>query len=347
MTDKLKLIGAWLPLIIGIAVMIGLPKTVELYSVITATIFASMAILALSLGLVWGYAGILCFGQAAFFGIGGYTYAVSAINFGGSTEAVFIALVVPALFAALLGYFVFYGRISDVYLGVITLTVTLILFKLLNSTAGDQYKIGEAPLGGFNGIPGAPTLNWPGNTGELLSPEQIFYVAIAVLLIAYYGCKALLASHFGRVVVAVRENERRAELIGYDVRFVKLMIFTVGGLIAGAAGIMFASCVFVSPTMFSLAYNAQIIIWVIVGGLGTLIGPIIGCVLVQGLTTYLGTTNSVDPNLVLGIVFVLFVLLVPKGLVPLLRDWGLRRLGSVKKPPSAESKSTSIGGQVL
>ena len=95
----------------------------------------------------------------------------------------------------------------------------------------------------------------------------------------------MLRSRFGRVVMAIRENELRAELLGYDVRLHKLGIFTLGGAMAGLAGVLFANCVFVSPTMFSLSYAAQVIIWVIVGGLGTLVGPVIGCILVQMLTT--------------------------------------------------------------
>ena len=125
----------------------------ELFALINATVFVSMAVLALSLGLVWGFGGILCFGQTAFFGLGGYTYAVAAINFGDTTWAVPLALLLPTLVAAALGYLMFYGRISDVYMGVITLTTTLILFKFANSTAGDEWNIGAAPLGGFNGIP--------------------------------------------------------------------------------------------------------------------------------------------------------------------------------------------------
>lgn len=120
------------------------------------TVFAAMAILALSLGFIWGYGGILCFGQTSFFGLGAYAYAIAAINFGDSTPAIVLAVLLPVIFAALLGYFMIYGGVSDVYLGVITLTVSLILLNLVNSTAGDFYKIGSARLGGFNGIPGCP-----------------------------------------------------------------------------------------------------------------------------------------------------------------------------------------------
>ena len=174
--------------LIAIAIILLLPQLLELYFVINATIYVSMAILALSLALVWGFGGILCFGQAAFFGLGGYTYAVAAINLGDSNFPVLLAIALPAGFAALLGYFVFWGRLSDVYLGVITLTVALILFKFFNSTAGDAYKIGNAALGGFNGIPSTPPLNLPWDSAAQLAPEQIWYVA------ARYCCCSIISA---------------------------------------------------------------------------------------------------------------------------------------------------------
>ncbi len=337
MSRLLPMLGNIAVLLAGLAVLFGLPAFAETYVIINATIFASFAILALSLALIWGYAGILCFGQAAFFGLGGYTYAVAAINFGDTTGAAALAVALPALFAALLGYFMFWGRISDVYLGVITLTVSLILYRFVNQTAGEQWNIGEAPLGGFNGIPSTPILNWPGRPGEQLAPENIFSLAAGLLILVYFGCKALLATRFGRVVVAIRENEARVALLGYDTRRYKLAIFVVGGALAGLSGLMFANSVFVSPTMFSLPVSGQIIIWVIIGGLGTLIGPVIGCILMQILTNWLGTLNQVpgfgwiDPNLVLGVILMVFVLLVPRGLMALFAD-GWRRVRALAFP---------------
>jgi branched-chain amino acid transport system permease protein len=305
--------------VVGVLALVLLPVLVESFTLLELTIYVIMSILALSLAFIWGYGGILCFGQAAFFGIGAYTYAIASINFGESTGAVLLAVAVPALFALALGSFMFYARISDVYLGVITLTVSLILFNLVNSTAGDQYRIGSAPLGGFNGIPAIPTLNVPFMPEIPLDPTQIFQVCVAALMLVYYGLRWLLASHFGRVVVGIRENERRAELLGYDTRRYKLGAFVIGGGIAGLSGCLFANWgAFTSPTVFGLAQSAQIIIWIIVGGLGTLIGPIIGCFLIQWLTSYLGALNLINSNLVLGAVLVAFVLGVPKGLVPTL-----------------------------
>jgi ABC-type branched-subunit amino acid transport system permease subunit len=320
--------------VIGALAAIVLPQVLELYTLINATVFVSLAVLALSLGLIWGFGGILCFGQTAFFGLGGYTYALAAINFGDSTGAVPIALLVPTVFAAALGYLMFYGRIGDVSVGVITLTTTLILFKFVNSTAGDEWKIGTAPLGGFNGIPGTPPLNLPFDPASQLTPEQIFVIAIVCLVLCYAAAKLFLSTRLGRVAVAIRENELRAELLGYDVRLHKLVLFSLGGLIAGLAGILFANCVFVSPTMFSLSYAGQVIIWVLVGGLGTLIGPIIGCMLVQVVTTWAGTLPGVDPGLLLGVVLILAVVGVPKGLLPTLSGgfgWLARRRAAARK----------------
>jgi ABC-type branched-subunit amino acid transport system permease subunit len=299
-----------------------LPDALELFALINATVFVSMAVLALSLGLVWGFGGILCFGQTSFFGLGAYAYAVAAINFGDTTWAVPLALIVPTLAAAALGYLMFFGRVGDVFMGVLTLTVTLILFAFTNSTAGDEWTIGRAALGGFNGMPGTPLLNLPLRPDIPLTPQQVFAVAVICLALCYAMSKLLLRSRFGRVAVAIRENELRAELLGYDVRLHKLGLF--GGAMAGLAGILFANCVFVSPTMFSLSYAGQVIIWVLVGGLGTLVGPMIGCILVQALTSYAGTVSALDPNLALGIVLMVTVLGMPKGLLPGIGGWLVR-----------------------
>ncbi|RLM27012.1 urea ABC transporter [Brenneria alni] len=299
----------------GLAILV-LPVTLDLYSLINSTIYVSLALFALSMALIWGHGGILCFGQSMFFGLGAYAYAVAGINLGDSTWAIVAAIAVPMIFAVILGYFVFYGRLSDIYFGVITLTVTLILFKLANSTSGDAWRIGKARLGGFNGMPDTPPLNMPFDPTTPLSPEAVFMLAVCALVAGYVLCKCLMGSRFGRIVAGVRENEARAELLGYDARLLKLAVFAIGAGIAGVAGLLFATSVFVSPSVFSLSNSAQVLIWVVVGGVGTLMGPIIACLLLQLLSAYLGTLGWIDPNIVLGGVLILFVLLMPRGLLP-------------------------------
>ena len=312
--------GVWFGCAVAAAAAVAAPMVLDLFQVMQLTVFLAMAVLALSLGFIWGYGGILCFGQTSFFGLGAYAYAVAAINFGGSTPAILIAVLVPVLFAAALGYFMIWGGISDVYLGVITLTVSLILFNLVNSTAGDAYRIGDARLGGFNGIPGVPTFNWP-FTSVILMPGQAFIVTAFALIAVYLGLRLLIASSFGRVVVAIRENEGRAALLGYDTRVYKLATFVIGGGTAGLAGALYVNWgAFVSPTIFALALSAQIIIWVIVGGLGTLVGPVIGCVLIQWMVTRIGAQQALDANFALGAILIVFVVVVPKGIAPTIRD---------------------------
>jgi ABC-type branched-subunit amino acid transport system permease subunit len=149
----------------------------------------------------------------------------------------------------------------------------------------------------------------------------------------------VLGTRFGAVVVAIRENETRAELLGFDSRYYKLGIFTIAGAMAGTAGVLFANCVFVSPNMFNLQTNGQLIIWIIIGGVGTLIGPVIGCFLALMLSNYLGTVNQsggltwLDPNLMMGVLLTVFVLLMRKGLLPLLISGFDRALLSIARQP--------------
>jgi branched-chain amino acid transport system permease protein len=311
----------------GLVLMFGLPRIFDLFGIVQITVFAAMAMFALSQGYLWGYGGIMSFGQAAFLGLGGYAYAVAAINVGESTLPVAIAVATPMVFAGLLGYFMFYGRISDAYIGVITLTVSVILFELVNSTSGSAYHIGSAELGGFNGIPSVPPLNIPGDPSSPLDPEQTWYASMGSLIAVYILLRALLASRFGRVVVAIRENETRAMLLGYDPRLYKLASFVISAGVAGLAGCLFTNWgAFISPTVFGLTTSAQVIIYVLVGGLGTLLGPMLGAVAIQFLIIQAGSQSVVDPNLGLGIVLVAFVLLVPQGVVPVVRDKLLPRL---------------------
>ena len=305
----------------GVLFTLAAPSVLELFTIINLSTAIALAILALSLGLIWGYGGILCFGQTAFFGIGAYAYTIASVNFGGSSWAILLAILAAAAFAAVLGYFMFYGRVSDVYMAVITLTVTLILYSLLRRTSGPEYKIGNALLGGFNGV-NSPPLNLPWAPYTPLYPEHVFYVGMAVLIIGYVLCAWLVQTHFGRVAVAIRENELRAELIGYDTRLYKLVLFTIGGAVAGAGGIIFCNGVGrITPDVFNLYNSALAIIWVIVGGRGTLVGPVLGSFALFYLTTWLGTQGTVNNNLVLGLILIVFVLAVPKGILPTFISW--------------------------
>jgi ABC-type branched-subunit amino acid transport system permease subunit len=332
--------------VVGLALLIALPIALDLYTLLQITLYTIFAILALSLAFIWGYGGILCFGHSAFFGLGAYAYAVAAINMGESTGPLVLAILLPAALAAGLGYFMFYARITDVYVGVITLTVTLIFYNVVNSTAGADYHIGQALLGGYNGIPNIPSLNIPFNPDDTLEPEGMFVLCTGLLLVTYFGLHGLLATRFGRVLVAIRENEQRVEFLGYDARLHKLVAFSIGGGIAGLAGCLFASWGnYVSPGIFSVVQSAQIIIWLMVGGAGTLLGPLISAVALSWLTVELGKQQLVNAGAVLGAILLVFVLLVPRGIAPMVTErlvpwlWARRRSALMPGDLAQESKA--------
>jgi branched-chain amino acid transport system permease protein len=288
----------------------------------TPTMLLIWALFALSLGLMWGYAGLLSFGHTAYFGLGAYVYAVAVINIGESTAPLLLAILVPAVVAAIIGAMMFYGRISDVYMGVITLVVSLILFKFMSATAGDQYAIGDARLGGFNGIPGFAVLNVPGMPEVSLFGTPLYYVAVVSLFGCYLISRWILARSFGRILVGIRENEARCELLGYNVPAYKTAIFTISAGMAGLSGCLFANfSEIVTPSVFSLKSAAEVIIWVIVGGLGTLIGPVLGAMALGMVKLLLGEQTVIDNSLILGAILVVVVLAIPRGVVPAVQGW--------------------------
>ena len=314
----------WGWFVVGAAALLLLPLGVDTH---TASLLLIWALFALSLGLMWGYAGLLSFGHAAWFGLGAYTYAIAAVNIGESTAPLILAVLVPAIAGAVVGAMMFYGRISDVYMGVITLVVTLILFNFMSATAGYAYKIGDARLGGFNGIPGFPILNVPGYPELSLFGTPMYYVCVAALLGCYLISRWMLARSFGRIMIGIRENEARCELMGYNVPACKTAIFAVSAAMAGLAGCLFANWAeIVTPSVFSLRQTAEVIIWVLVGGLGTLVGPIAGAMLLGAVKLYLGEQTVVDNSLVLGLLLILVVLGFRRGLVPSLHDWWSSRV---------------------
>jgi urea transport system permease protein len=317
-----------------------------LISTYTLTVLVIYGMLGLSLGLIWGFGGILCFGQAAFFGLGAYTYAIAAINFGESTLPMLLAVLVPAIFAAMLGAMMFYGRLTDVYLGVITLVVTLILFKFMNSSAGPQYVIGSAKLGGYNGIPGFQTLNVPGDPSAYIWGDSYFYVCAAALLIVYLLVTWLLRSSFGRIAIGIRENETRLSLMGYDVAARKTVLFSAGAAIAGLAGALFANWgEIVTPSLFSLRQSAEIIIWCIVGGLGTRLGPIIGAAGLAYMKFLFGQQSLIDNKLITGLILVFFVLFLPKGIVPAVAGLWRVSFGRKRRSRGRQTRRTRTRGE--
>lgn len=318
----------WLAVAALAAALAVTPSFTDAAFQLDVSIIFVFALLALSMSFLWGYSGILSFGQTIFFGLGGYSYAILSLNFGTTLWPFAAAIVLPMLFAAILGYFIIYGRISDIYLSVITLVITLIFEKSIRSTSGPEYVIGKVRLNGQNGIPKIPGLQLPWDLSSQLSIDGIFYLAGAAALVVYIGLRLLLLTSFGRVIVGIRESERRMELMGYDSRRYKLATFVLAAGIAALSGALYAVWGnFVAPEMFNLNQAAQVVIWVIVGGRSTLIGPVIATGLVQYFGNWLGTVNVGQVTVVLGAVLLIFVLIFPRGLLPTLGAVFTRVLG--------------------
>jgi len=300
------------PLLTAIPVIVIAPAILQPFALAQLSIFA---LLALSLGLIWGYGGILCFGQGAFFGIGAYSYVILVTNLSLPWTSLILAICCTMIVAACLGLVMFYGRLGDVYLAIVTLVFTLILNRFMNATASPEYQIGSARLGGFNGIPGFEVLKLPWSDLLFMPDILFFYICFGILIMAWIFCRWLLRTHFGRVMIAIRENERKVEFAGYDTRLHKTISFAIGGGLAGMAGVLYANWAgIVTPNLFSLTQSAEIIIWTIVGGIGTLIGPIIGAILLVFLKLLLGYQSVVDNYFLLGVLLILVVIWFPNGI---------------------------------
>jgi branched-chain amino acid transport system permease protein len=323
------------------------------------TLWLAFGILAMSLTLVWGISGIFSFGQNAFFGVGGYAFAVAAFNIypatGETLSALLIAACVAALFTALLGYVTFYGRVGDVYLAIVTLAVTLILYTVMSSTAGPEYRIGKAYLGGFNGMPSVPGIAF--GTGEL-GYGGLFAFAVCLAGALYIFARFLLTGRYGEILAGIRENETRMELLGYNVRFHKLGIFVIGGAIAGIGGGLFTAWgTFINPSVFSLQQAALVVIWVMVGGRGSLMGAFVGVAVVQWISDQADKIVAQQTPLILGILLLAMVLAFPGGIVPAISRWfnrarkdGKRKRDAVNaaptQVPSPETKPENENGGV-
>ncbi|MHC3436796.1 urea ABC transporter, permease protein UrtC [Natrialbaceae archaeon A-gly3] len=338
----------WAAFLVAVGALAVYPMTTDLFSIQTTTQYFALAFLALSLCVVWGYCGILSFGQVAFFGIAAYTFGVIGINFtsaAGITMALVGAVVVGSLFAAVLGYFMFYGGVRDVYVTIITLVVALVLNTFAAQTAGSEWAIGEARLGGFNGMPNIPDLAL-GVGGATVAFDRIgfYYLLLGALVVTYLGLRVLVNSGFGMTMVAVREDEERTATFGYNVPFVKLVVFTIGGALAAVGGVFYAAWGnFIDPSVFAILFAALPVVWVSVGGRESLIGAIGATLLIERMRT--GLTSGVGPLgpewafVIIGGLLMVVILVMPAGVVPYLDragKWLLERTDSRSPTDPAE-----------
>lgn len=312
----------WAGFAVVLACACAYPIFADSYDVGNNVYFFNWLFMAMGLSLIWGYGGSLSFGQTAFFGIAGYCYGVLTINLGDAYGLTLLSLVlavgVSAIMAAVLGYFLFFGRINGVFLGIVSLSVTLVLERFMAQTAGPQWAIGSARLNGFNGMGGMPSLTipWPGGDIALFPDLPLYYLTLALLVIVYLALRMLVNSRFGNVLVAIRENPQRAEMLGYDIRKFQLGGFVIGSALAGLSGVLYTSWGnYITPASMGMTAAALPIVWVAVGGRADLTTTLVGTLAVLIIFQMLTIHGSQYALVVMGVLLVVTVLVAPRGIV--------------------------------
>jgi branched-chain amino acid transport system permease protein len=298
--------------VVLLALALLVPLTVEDYLVALATKTLILALLALSFDLVWGYAGIMSFGQSVFFGVAGYVAAVLARDLGVTSGLLVLPLVglVGALLALLLACLLILGRrpASMIFVALGTLTAAY---------ATERLARGWGFVGGQNGIPSIPPLTLGGH--DLMPGTQFYYLALVLLVVAYAACRWVVRSPFGLALAGLRESESRIAFFGYRVQHLKAIVFSLAGGVAGLGGGLYAFHEgFVWPNMLGVVLGTQAVLYVLLGGTGTLVGAVLGTAAIEALSFVLADRFQDSWPILLGTLLLVVVLFRPAGLVSLL-----------------------------
>jgi len=321
--------------------------------------YMAYAMMALAVDLVWGYCGILSLGHAAFFALGGYAMGMYLMRQIGPRGvygdpvlpdfmvflnwkelpwfwhgfdmfwfAMAMVVLVPALLALAFGWFAFRSRVTGVYLSIITQAMTYALML--------AFFRNDMGFGGNNGFTDFKDLL--GFDLHKRTVQTTLFVATAIFLaLSYLACRYVVSSRAGRVVAAVRDAESRTRFIGYRVENYKLWVFTFSAIIAGIAGALYVPQVgIINPSEFSPINSIEVVIWVAIGGRGTLYGAIAGAVLVNYAKTAFSTALPSAWLYFLGLLFVLTTLFLPRGFIGLGRQLASRKPAA---PAPAEAKA--------
>jgi urea transport system permease protein len=327
--------------------------------------YLTYALLALTLDLVWGYCGILSLGHAAFFALGGYAMGMYLMRQIGTRGvygdpvlpdfmvflnwkelpwfwhgfdmfwfAALMVVVVPGLLAFVFGWFAFRSRVNGVYLSIITQAMTYAL--LLAFFRNDMGFGGNNGLTDFKEILGY-SVQADGTRAALFAASAVM-LALCLLL-----SSAIVRSKYGKVLIGVRDAESRTRFLGYRVENIKLFTFVVSAMMAGIAGALFVPQVgIINPGEFEPGNSIEVVIWTAVGGRGTLVGPIIGAVLVNAGKTFFTGAFPEFWLFALGGLFVLVTLFLPKGIVGTWQQYMARRREYSAAAAKEKSRAATI-----
>ncbi|MBM5824871.1 MAG: urea ABC transporter permease subunit UrtC [Cyanobacteria bacterium M_surface_10_m2_119] len=310
--------------------------------------YFSLAITALAIDLIWGYTGLLSLGQGIFFSLGGYAVAMHLMlntkseaggngipkffeNYGvdqlpffwqpfwSPMSTLILLWLVPAVVAGLVGYLIFRNRIKGVYFSIITQAALMVFYHFFNG----QQKL----INGTNGLKTSTTEIF----GQLVgSPDlQGWFYRITVLLLplAFLACRYFTSGRFGDALIAIRDDEVRLRFTGFNTVPYKTIVFIVAGLLCGVSGALYTvQSGIVSPQYMTIAMSIEMVIWVAVGGRGTLVGPIIGAVLVNYLRSLVSEALPEMWLFVQGALFIFVVVLMPDGIYGWFTKGGFTRL---------------------
>lgn len=314
--------------------------------------YMCFAIIALGLDLIWGYTGILSLGHGVYFGLGAYCMAMYLkLEAAGSTLpdfmawsgltclpalwgpfknpvfAIGMAMVLPVLLAVAVGYLTFTNRIRGVYFSILSQAMAMIMGTLLIGS--------QAFTGGSNGLTDFKTI-FGQNIHAPITKIAMFYVTLLVLVLLFTLCRFLTGRRVGKVLIAIRDGENRAGFAGYNTASYKVFVYALSAFMAGIAGALYAGQVgIISPAEVGIVPSVEMIIWVAIGGKGTLVGPILGALAVNSLKTAASENFPELWSYFIGILFVAVILWLPGGFISMReiprkirKKWGLRREAS-------------------
>ena len=351
--------------IAGLLLLVVAPTTLSEFRLSLLGKFLTFAIVAVGLDLIWGYTGLLSLGQGVFFGLGGYAMAMflklqaadgglpDFMNWSGLSElpwfwapfehawfALPAAIIGPGLLAFGLGYLISRSRVTGVYFSLITQALALILSVFF---VGQQ-----AYTGGTSGL-----TNFEKLFGEyVIAPDmqrRLYLVTVLMLGLVYLSSRLITQSRLGRLLIAVRDDEHRVRFSGYNVVLIKAAVFAYAGAVAGLAGALYVPQVgIISPANLGIVPSIEMVVWVAVGGRGTLSGAVLGAILVGWAKSMLSETFPEIWQYFLGALFVGAVLLFPAGIVGTLKlamarlRGGMRPRRPVSPPPSAVPSAAGV-----
>ncbi len=301
--------------------------------------YLALAILAIGMDLIWGYAGILSLGQAIFFGIGAYSIGMHMMlasagkgvygepvpdfmiwnqvyqlplfwkPYKYAVVALASAILLPALFATVIGFLTFRRRLRGTYFAILTQAIAFAVWLMVNRN--------EMKLGGTNGLTDFKSV-LGFSLGDPATLRAVYVVTAVLLVGALLLSRAIVRSKTGLVLEAIRDNERRLEFLGYDAAGFKIFVFAVSAALAGLAGLLYAPQVgIITPSQVGVLPSIEIVIWVAFGGRGTLWGALVGAISVNWLRSVLTATYPSLWPIILGGLFMAVMLLFPSGLVGL------------------------------